>query len=46
MSKKYYCPYPTGDAGRLWRRGRELGQGWTNISDKKVKIELIGGYAY
>jgi len=42
----YFNPYPTGDAGRLWRRGVELGQGWTNISDKKVKIELIGEKNY
>ena len=34
--------YPTGDAGRLWRRGVELGQGWCEIGDEKVKIELIG----
>ena len=38
----YSYDYPTGDAGRLWRRGVELGQGWTIIGDKKCKISLLG----
>ena len=38
--------YPVGDAGRLWKRALELGQGWALIGDKKVKIKMVGEINY
>jgi|ETN02SMinimDraft_4_1059925.scaffolds.fasta_scaffold317188_1 hypothetical protein len=43
---EYVSPHPTGDAGRLWRRGIELGRGWMMIGDKRVKLRYIGEFDY